>query len=116
VTSIDLDGAKHAALAYLEGREREVLDLTCALIAAPSPNLPGDETAPAAVVHESLRRYGLPEARVVAKEPRRPNVIISHSAGISTRNLSARRRRSGEPTPSHRHSTGTASTVSVRPI
>jgi acetylornithine deacetylase/succinyl-diaminopimelate desuccinylase-like protein len=71
-----LEGAMSAALAFLDGREREVLDLTCALVAAPSPNLPGDETAPAAVVTEALRRYGLPDATNVAMEPHRPNLIV----------------------------------------
>ncbi|MEA2596497.1 MAG: succinyl-diaminopimelate desuccinylase [Thermomicrobiales bacterium] len=70
------DEAKSGALRFLEGRDQEVIDLTAALIAAPSPNLPGDETAPAEVVREALRRYGLPEPKVVAKEPHRPNLIV----------------------------------------
>ena len=47
-----------------------------ALVAAPSPNLPGDETAPAAVIHQWLERFGLPAARVVAKAPHRPNLLV----------------------------------------
>ena len=35
---------------FLSEREGEVIALTSALVAAPSPNLPGDETAPAAVI------------------------------------------------------------------
>lgn len=76
MTSTELEGVKSAALRFLEERDREVIDLACALIAAPSPNLPGDETAPAAVVKDALRRYVLPEPRVVAKEPHRPNLIV----------------------------------------
>src|SRR4051812_19598984 len=64
------------ALAFLAQHEQAVIDLTSALVAAPSPNLPGDETAPAAVVQEALKLLGLPEATVVAKEPHRPNLII----------------------------------------
>lgn len=67
---------KSRALAFLEGRDHEVVDLTAALIAAPSPNLPGDETAPAAVLQEAIARYGLPPATVLSKEPHRPNLIV----------------------------------------
>ena len=68
--------AKSEALQFLETRDQDVVDLTMALVAAPSPNLPGDETAPAAVLHEAIARYGLPPASVLAKEPRRPNLIV----------------------------------------
>ena len=39
---------------FLTEREGEVIALTSALVAAPSPNLPGDETAPAAVIERAL--------------------------------------------------------------
>jgi len=71
-----LSPVKVAALKFLEHRDQEVVDLTAALVAAPSPNLPGDETAPAAVLHEALARYGLPKAKVLGKEPHRPNLIV----------------------------------------
>ena len=74
--SPDLDGARRDALAWLAGRDREVVELTAALIEAPSPNPPGDELAPAQVVEQALARYGLPPARVVAAEPSRPNLIV----------------------------------------
>lgn len=64
------------ALAFFDGRDQEVVDLTAALVAAPSPNLPGDETAPAAVLHEAIARYGLPPAKVLAHEPHRPNLLV----------------------------------------
>ena len=38
------------ALHFVEQHRGEVVALTEALVAAPSPNLPGDETAPAEVV------------------------------------------------------------------
>jgi acetylornithine deacetylase/succinyl-diaminopimelate desuccinylase-like protein len=50
--------------------------LTSALVAAPSPNLPGDETAPAAVIERALDHYDLPAPRIVAEAPHRPNLIV----------------------------------------
>lgn len=61
---------------FLAEREGEVIALTSALVAAPSPNLPGDETAPAAVIERALAHYGLPAARVLAEQPHRPNLIV----------------------------------------
>src|SRR5215210_6185617 len=61
---------------FLGEREGEVIALTSALVAAPSPNLPGDETAPAAVIERALAHYRLPPARVLAEEPHRPNLIV----------------------------------------
>lgn len=72
----NVERARAAAIEFLAGRDQEVIDLACALMAAPSPNLPGDETAPAAVITDALKRYGLPEPRVIAKEPHRPNLIV----------------------------------------
>ena len=72
----DPNGAAADALAFLGEHERSLTDLACSLVAAPSPNLPGDETAPAAVVRKALRDLGLPEPRTVAAEPHRPNLIV----------------------------------------
>jgi acetylornithine deacetylase len=71
-----VEQARHDVLEFIGQRDEDVVELTKELIAAPSPNLPGDETAPAAVVQAWLRRYGLPEATVYAKEPHRPNLIL----------------------------------------
>ena len=49
-----------AAERFLGEREGEVIALTSALVAAPTPNLPGDETAAAAVIERALAHYGLP--------------------------------------------------------
>lgn len=62
--------------AFLRAREQAVIELACALIAAPSPNLPGDETAPAAVMEDALASLGLSNVRRLAKEPHRPNLIV----------------------------------------
>jgi acetylornithine deacetylase/succinyl-diaminopimelate desuccinylase-like protein len=61
---------------FLLQREGEVIALTSALVAAPSPNLPGDETAAARVIERALAHYGLPRPRVLAEEPHRPNLIV----------------------------------------
>ncbi|HLL50435.1 MAG TPA: M20 family metallopeptidase, partial [Thermomicrobiales bacterium] len=61
---------------FLGEREGEVVALTSALVAAPSPNLPGDETAAAAVIERALSHYGLPHPKVLAEEPHRPNLIV----------------------------------------
>jgi len=71
-----MDAPWAEALAFLASRERELIELTSALVAAPSPNLPGDERAPAAVVQRALANYGLPPAVVHAAEPHRPNLIV----------------------------------------
>jgi acetylornithine deacetylase/succinyl-diaminopimelate desuccinylase-like protein len=74
--TLDLESTAADALAFLAAREERVVDLTRALIAAPSLNPPGDESAPAAVVREALRELGLPEPQLVAAEPHRPNLIV----------------------------------------
>lgn len=61
---------------FLGERQGEVIALTSALVAAPTPNPPGDETAAAAVIERSLAHYGLPAPRVIAEEPHRPNLIV----------------------------------------
>jgi acetylornithine deacetylase len=63
-------------ISFLENRRGEVVEWTSALVAAPSPNLPGDETAPVAVVQRAVADLGLPPARIVAAEPHRPNLIV----------------------------------------
>ncbi|MGI8478112.1 MAG: M20 family metallopeptidase [Thermomicrobiales bacterium] len=74
--AVPVDVLKRQALSFLADRDDEVIELAAALIAAPSPNLPGDETAPAAVLHEWLARCGLPPAVIVTKAPHRPNLIV----------------------------------------
>jgi acetylornithine deacetylase/succinyl-diaminopimelate desuccinylase-like protein len=60
----------------------DVVSLTNSLISAPSPNPPGDETAPAAVVQKALTDLGLPEATVIAREAHRPNLIVRIDGGL----------------------------------
>ena len=65
---------------FLDAHRHEVIALTERLVAAPSPNLPGDETAPAAVVTAALAHYGLPAPEILAKEPHRPNLVVRITA------------------------------------
>lgn len=69
--------AIETARAFVNARSAQVIDLTKQLVAAPSPNLPGDETAPAAVVQAALASYGLPSATLLASEPHRPNLMLT---------------------------------------
>jgi acetylornithine deacetylase/succinyl-diaminopimelate desuccinylase-like protein len=72
---------KLAATAFITPLEDAVIDLTNRLVAAPSPNLPGDETAPAAVMQEAIAFFGLPEATIYAGEPHRPNLVVTIDTG-----------------------------------
>jgi acetylornithine deacetylase/succinyl-diaminopimelate desuccinylase-like protein len=60
-----------------------VVELTSALIAARSPNPPGDERAAAAVVAEALRVT----PRVIARAPERPNLLATLDFGPGGRHL-----------------------------
>jgi acetylornithine deacetylase/succinyl-diaminopimelate desuccinylase-like protein len=64
-------------LRELDGRDDDVVQLTIDLIAAPSPNPPGDETAPAALIVETCRRLGLPEPAALSPDPKRPNLLLT---------------------------------------
>lgn len=51
-------------------------DLLAALVAAPSPNPPGDERAVAGVIADALHALGLPAPTVFAKSDGRPNLLV----------------------------------------
>jgi acetylornithine deacetylase/succinyl-diaminopimelate desuccinylase-like protein len=76
----ELDGTMRGLLVeadrFLAERQGEVIALASALIAAPTPNLPGDETAAAAVIERALDHFELPAPRVLAEQPHRPNLIV----------------------------------------
>jgi acetylornithine deacetylase/succinyl-diaminopimelate desuccinylase-like protein len=65
----------------------DVIALSRALIAAPSPNPPGDERAVAQVVQDALVRLGLPPAQVRARAESRPNLIVPLEFGPGGRHL-----------------------------
>ena len=52
------------------------IDLLGALIAARSPNPPGDERAVAGVVRDAIRILGLPEPVEYHRSPERPNLLV----------------------------------------
>lgn len=62
-------------LSYLEGHRRKLIDFTCALVATPSMNPPGDERAIAEVIRRELHALGLEDIEIVAREPERQNVL-----------------------------------------
>ena len=68
-------------------RRSDVVELTERLVAAPSPNPPGDERAAAGVVTEICTELGLPAPRVLAAEPSRPNLIVDLDFGPGGRQL-----------------------------
>jgi acetylornithine deacetylase/succinyl-diaminopimelate desuccinylase-like protein len=65
----------------------EVVELARALIRTPSPNPPGDERAVAALLSEAMAACGLPPARVIARDPRRPNLMTTLDFGPGGRHL-----------------------------
>jgi succinyl-diaminopimelate desuccinylase len=58
-----------------------VIELLGRLVAAASPNPPGDETQVAEVIRDELRRLGLPESTTHARDPRRPNLFCTIGSG-----------------------------------
>lgn len=69
------------ARAFISAHEEDVIALTSRLIAAPSENLPGNETAPAAVITDAIKTLGLPHPVVVSALPHRPNLIVTIDTG-----------------------------------
>lgn len=63
-------------LSFLERTSSEQLEFARQLVATPSPNPPGDETAVAALIRERLLESGITDVRVLAVEPSRPNLVV----------------------------------------
>jgi acetylornithine deacetylase/succinyl-diaminopimelate desuccinylase-like protein len=59
----------------------ETIELTRALIAAPSENPPGDERAAAQVVTEALLQRGIKDIETISLHDHRPNLICSLDSG-----------------------------------
>lgn len=66
---------------WLDAHREELLRFAAALVATPSPNLPGDERAVVAVILAEMNRLGLNGAEIAAKAPHRPNVIYRLRGG-----------------------------------
>lgn len=62
-------------------RRRELVDLTRELVRAASPSPPGDERAAAAVVRDYLEDIDGVELRVIARDPKRPNLVFTVGSG-----------------------------------
>lgn len=65
----------------------DVVEISRQLIAAPSPNLPGDERRVAEIIHATLERLGLPRAQVIAEREERPNLLTTLDFGPGGRHL-----------------------------
>jgi acetylornithine deacetylase/succinyl-diaminopimelate desuccinylase-like protein len=65
----------------------DVVELACELIAAASPNPPGDERAVAAAVTDAAQALGLPPARRIARDEQRPNLLVTLDFGPGGRHL-----------------------------
>jgi acetylornithine deacetylase/succinyl-diaminopimelate desuccinylase-like protein len=66
---------------------RDVIELAQHLIRTPSPNKPGDERAVAGLVQDTLAHLGLPAARVIALDEKRPNLLATLDFGPGGRHL-----------------------------
>lgn len=62
-------------------RDPDVGDVLGRLVAARSPNPPGDERAVAAVIAGAASSFGLPEPTSHARAPERPNLILTVGEG-----------------------------------
>jgi acetylornithine deacetylase/succinyl-diaminopimelate desuccinylase-like protein len=76
-----IETARSHAAEFVRARLDDVISLTEELVAAPSENLPGDETRPAEVVRQWLPRLGLPDAVTLCAVPHRPNLLITIDSG-----------------------------------
>lgn len=73
--------ARRPLLDEFEQRDLDVVRLTIELIAAPSPNPPGDETAPVRIIAAQCAKLGLLEPAVLALESNRPNLLLTIDSG-----------------------------------
>lgn len=73
-----LDAGSLAVLRLSE-LDDQVIDLTKRLIAARSPNPPGNEQEPVRIIQEAAAGLGLPTARIVGRSEDRPNFILTIS-------------------------------------
>lgn len=64
------------------GELEAAIELLGRLVAARSPNPPGDERAVADVIQGEAARLGLPEGRLYAAHPARPNLIFQVGKGF----------------------------------
>lgn len=75
------EAVRRAAESVARCHADDVIALTEELVAAPSENLPGDETRPAAVIERWAAHLGLSAPRRFAALPHRPNLLIEIDSG-----------------------------------
>src|SRR5207247_8055524 len=66
---------KRSVMLALAAREQELIEFARALVAAPSPNPPGDERQVADLARAEMERLGYAGTRTIAVDPARPNVV-----------------------------------------
>src|SRR3989454_7242410 len=66
---------KRSVMLALAAREQELIEFARALVAAPSPNPPGDERQVADLARAEMERLGYAGTRTIAMDPARPNVV-----------------------------------------
>ena len=69
------------------GPRDDVINIARSFIAAPSPNLPGDERLIAEVIRATMQELGLPPAKVIAEKSHRPNLHSTIDFGPGGRHL-----------------------------
>jgi acetylornithine deacetylase/succinyl-diaminopimelate desuccinylase-like protein len=77
----------HTARAGRPPGRVDVLELARELIRTPSPNPPGDERAVAGLLREALTTHRLPAGQIVARDDKRPNLIVTLDFGSGGRHL-----------------------------
>src|SRR2546428_9170127 len=66
---------KRSVMLALAAGEQELIEFARALVAAPSPNPPGDERQVADLARAEMERLGYAGTRTIAMDPARPNVV-----------------------------------------
>jgi acetylornithine deacetylase/succinyl-diaminopimelate desuccinylase-like protein len=79
--------ARGTALPATGAAALDPVELARELVRAPSPNPPGDERAVAGLLEDALVALGLPRPRLIARDPRRPNLLATLDFGPGGRHL-----------------------------
>ena len=73
--------------AFVAAHREDLINFACELVAAASPNPPGDERAAAAVAERRLTMLGFRERRIAGPRPERANLICRYHTGRPGRTL-----------------------------
>ena len=69
--------SEEKVLEAVDDSRQEVIEFAQRIIAIPSENPPGKETAVAEAIREVVERYSLGEVKMVGREPDRTNVVVT---------------------------------------